>query len=74
MYTANPDRYETMQYKRVGRSGLKLPYVSLGLWHNFGSLFPHSNSREMGLDKYLDPERRSTAGKKERLAGGRGTW
>ena len=32
MYTANPDRYETMQYKRVGRSGLKLPYVSLGLW------------------------------------------
>ena len=52
MYTANPDRYETMQYKRVGRSGLKLPYVSLGLWHNFGSLFPHSNSREMVLGAF----------------------
>ncbi len=36
-YTAAESRYETMQYNRCGRSGLKLPAVSLGLWHNFGS-------------------------------------
>ena len=52
MYTANPKRYDSMTYKRVGNSGLKLPYVSLGLWHNFGSLFPHSNSREMILGAF----------------------
>ncbi|NLX82267.1 MAG: L-glyceraldehyde 3-phosphate reductase [Clostridiales bacterium] len=52
MYTASKQRYETMEYKRVGNSGLKLPYVSLGLWHNFGSLFPHSNSREMILGAF----------------------
>ncbi|MEG0910278.1 MAG: L-glyceraldehyde 3-phosphate reductase, partial [Ruthenibacterium sp.] len=33
-YTANEARYETMQYAQSGRSGLKLPRVSLGLWHN----------------------------------------
>ncbi|MEU7426041.1 L-glyceraldehyde 3-phosphate reductase [Streptomyces sp. NPDC040750] len=36
MYTANPDRYADMPYRRTGRSGLKLPALSLGLWHNFG--------------------------------------
>lgn len=36
-YMAAESRYETMQYNRCGRSGLKLPAVSLGLWHNFGS-------------------------------------
>jgi L-glyceraldehyde 3-phosphate reductase len=35
-YLAADNRYETMPYRRVGRSGLKLPAVSLGLWHNFG--------------------------------------
>ena len=35
-YTPDPTRYETMHYRRVGRSGLRLPAVSLGLWHNFG--------------------------------------
>ena len=34
MYTADSKRYETMQYNRCGASGLKLPIVSLGLWHN----------------------------------------
>ncbi len=38
MYTANEKRYETMQYNRVGNSGLKLPALSLGLWHNFGDV------------------------------------
>lgn len=35
-YSAAQDRYESMPYRRVGRSGLKLPIISLGLWHNFG--------------------------------------
>ncbi len=35
-YTANPNRYEIMKYNRCGKSGLKLPALSLGLWHNFG--------------------------------------
>lgn len=35
-YSAEENRYETMPYRRVGRSGLKLPAISLGLWHNFG--------------------------------------
>jgi len=37
MYQADKTRYQTMKYNRCGRSGLKLPAVSLGLWHNFGS-------------------------------------
>ncbi|MEU0075465.1 L-glyceraldehyde 3-phosphate reductase [Streptomyces sp. NPDC006332] len=36
MYTAHPDRYAEMPYRRTGRSGLMLPALSLGLWHNFG--------------------------------------
>lgn len=36
MYLANPSRYKTMKYNRLGKSGLKLPAISLGLWHNFG--------------------------------------
>jgi len=36
-YAPSPSRYETVPYRRSGRSGLKLPAVSLGLWHNFGS-------------------------------------
>ncbi len=35
-YQAAPDRYDTMRYRRTGRSGLMLPEISLGLWHNFG--------------------------------------
>ena len=45
-YTAASDRYDdTMQYRRCGRSGLKLPAVSLGLWHNFGGDRPLESSR-----------------------------
>lgn len=43
----NPDRYSTMQYRRCGRSGLMLPAVSLGLWHNFGTRADHVNCRDM---------------------------
>lgn len=47
MYIAAENRYEVMQYNRCGRSGLKLPAVSLGLWHNFGGVDPLENSRAM---------------------------
>jgi L-glyceraldehyde 3-phosphate reductase len=46
-YTANEHRYDTMEYNRVGRSGLKLPAISLGLWHNFGGINSFENGREM---------------------------
>ncbi len=46
-YTAAPNRYETMPYRRCGSSGLKLPAMSLGLWHNFGDTTPMSVQREM---------------------------
>ncbi|MGC0362585.1 L-glyceraldehyde 3-phosphate reductase [Rhodococcus sp. 27YEA15] len=44
-YVAADDRYERMPYRRTGRSGLKLPAVSLGLWHNFGDDVPIDNQR-----------------------------
>jgi len=47
MYTPAADRYDTMPYRRCGRSGLKLPAVSLGLWHNFGDDTPHQIKRDM---------------------------
>ncbi|SFC16429.1 L-glyceraldehyde 3-phosphate reductase [Parapedobacter composti] len=40
-WTPNPDRYENMVFNRCGRSGLKLPMISLGLWNNFGDDKPH---------------------------------
>src|SRR5512145_507571 len=48
-YLPNETRYQSMQYRRSGRSGLKLPAVSLGLWHNFGGVDTFSNSRAMVL-------------------------
>ncbi|WP_369146235.1 L-glyceraldehyde 3-phosphate reductase [Streptomyces sp. R44] len=45
LYRASADRYDSMEYRRTGRSGLKLPAISLGLWHNFGD------------DKALDTQR-----------------
>ncbi|MET9890740.1 L-glyceraldehyde 3-phosphate reductase [Streptomyces sp. NPDC006465] len=45
LYRAATERYDTMEYRRSGRSGLKLPAISLGLWHNFGD------------DRALDPQR-----------------
>ena len=46
-YTPAENRYETMQYRRCGNSGLKLPAVSLGLWHNFGDDTPHQTKRDI---------------------------
>ncbi|MGW3359014.1 L-glyceraldehyde 3-phosphate reductase [Streptomyces bungoensis] len=45
MYTAHPDRYADLPYRRTGRSGLKLPALSLGLWHNFGPDRPVETQR-----------------------------
>jgi L-glyceraldehyde 3-phosphate reductase len=45
VYAAAPDRYERMEYRRSGRSGLVLPAISLGLWHNFGPDRPYETRR-----------------------------
>ncbi len=46
-YTAAPQRYDTMNYKRCGASGLKLPLISLGLWHNFSASDDFENMKQM---------------------------
>ncbi|MDX3072693.1 L-glyceraldehyde 3-phosphate reductase [Streptomyces sp. MI02-7b] len=49
-HVANPDRYDgTMRYRRTGRSGLDLPLLSLGYWHNFGDDKPFERQREITL-------------------------
>ncbi|EPT7092733.1 L-glyceraldehyde 3-phosphate reductase [Cronobacter sakazakii] len=47
VYQADPARYATMEYRRCGRSGLKLPAISLGLWHNFGDATLVETSRQL---------------------------
>ena len=47
MYKASEERYNSMPYYRCGNSGLKLPGVSLGLWHNFGKTATHANMKDM---------------------------
>ncbi|MBQ4050870.1 MAG: aldo/keto reductase [Oscillospiraceae bacterium] len=47
MYQANESRYDDMVYNRCGRSGIRLPFISLGLWHNFGGEVPLEKAREM---------------------------
>lgn len=47
MYQANASRYETMHYNRCGQSGLKLPELSLGLWHNFGTYCDYENMKAL---------------------------
>lgn len=76
-YTAAADRYDSMQYRRIGTSGLKVPAVSLGLWHNFGDSAAYERARtiilgafDMGIthfdlaNNYGDP-----AGSAEKLMG-----
>ena len=46
-YLASPQRYETLPYRKVGRSGLVLPAISLGLWHNFGDSTPIEQQRQL---------------------------
>ncbi|MBC7289831.1 MAG: aldo/keto reductase [Actinotalea sp.] len=49
MFVPAEDRYDSMTYRRAGRSGLDLPAVSLGLWQNFGAADPHENQRAIVL-------------------------
>lgn len=51
-YLPSETRYQSMQYRRSGRSGLKLPVISLGLWHNFGGVDVYENSRDMVLGAF----------------------
>lgn len=46
-YTPAENRYEKIEYRRCGRSGIKLPLISLGLWHNFGNTTSFENSRQL---------------------------
>lgn len=49
MYQANEKRYETIPYHRCGDSGLLLPAVSLGFWHNFGDTASYDNMKSSAL-------------------------
>ncbi len=60
-YNANPSRYNSMVYNRVGNSGLILPAISLGLWHNFGDFddmeeaksYSKQLKRHLGIDNTI---------------------
>lgn len=52
MYIANENRYDKMVYNRSGRTGLKLPAMSLGLWHNFGSGSNYDNMKDIILTSF----------------------
>ncbi len=52
MYTPDPQRYQRMTYDRCGRSGLRLPKISLGLWQNFGGPVVRDHAREMVLKSF----------------------
>lgn len=52
MSAANADRYQSLPYARCGRSGLKLPRISLGLWQNFGRTTPFEMARDMILKSF----------------------
>ena len=47
VYSPAPDRYDAMEYRRAGRSGVRIPAVTLGLWHNFGSYKPMQDIKAM---------------------------
>ena len=52
MYEASDTRYESMIYRRCGQSGLKLPAISLGLWHNFGGIDEFEKGRGIILESF----------------------
>ena len=51
-YTPNANRYDSMEYRRCGNSGLKLPAISLGLWHNFGAIDDYEKCRNIILTAF----------------------
>ena len=74
MYIASDKRYETMKYNRCGKSGLLLPAVSLGLWHNFGDTSLYSNMEKLCFTAFdngithFDLGRRTLAGSSKRIS------
>lgn len=52
LYTPSPTRYDAMEYRRCGRSGLKLPAISLGCWHNFGDHTPYETMRQLAFTAF----------------------
>ena len=52
MFLASANRYDTMKYNRTGRSGLKLPAISLGWWYNFGGLDLLENGRAIARSAF----------------------
>ena len=48
MYTPAPERYVNVKYRRVAQTGLQLPPISLGFWHNFGDDKPLQTQRDLG--------------------------
>ena len=69
VYTPSPARYDSMTYNHVGESGLKLPAVSLGFWHNFGDITPYATMRDIvftafdnGITHFDRQQLRSRAG------------
>ena len=51
-YTPNQNRYQTMSYRKCGKSGIMLPAISLGLWHNFGDVDEYENYRKIILKAF----------------------
>ncbi len=51
-YCAADNRYETMKYNRIANSGLQLPAISLGMWHNFGSVNSYDNAKAIALKSF----------------------
>ena len=51
-YTPNQNRYQTMSYRKCGKSGISLPAISLGLWHNFGDVDEYENYRKIILKAF----------------------
>ncbi len=58
-YLPHPDRYASIPYTRCGRSGLLLPRLSLGLWHNFGGTDPLENQRSLTGQELVNVSPRS---------------
>lgn len=52
MYCANENRYDDIPYRRCGKSGIRLPFLSLGLWHNFGENTPYQTSRDLAIGAF----------------------
>jgi len=61
-YLPSSTRYDTMLYNRCGLSGIKLPAISLGLWHNFGDVDIFENGRDRHPSAFQNPSSTHLAG------------